>query len=410
MGIPIGKLALYCAAGGIAPHRVLPVMLDVGTNNEQLLDDPTYIGIRKKRLQGAEYFDMVDEFMNAVFRRWPSVVVQFEDFETSKAVPLLDKYRNHYRMFNDDIQGTGCVSLSGILSAARIIKKDFMNLKYVCAGAGSAGLGVCGALVDAMVSAGVSREDALKKFVILTKHGAIGKPDNSNGNPNFATNISGLTDRELSWQNDAVSDGSSLLDVLKTFKPDVLLGLSAAGKIFTEDVIRTMSANTTKPIIFPLSNPTSVAECTASEAYEWSDGRAIVATGSPFPSHTMKDGRKLIPSQCNNFYIFPGIGLAASVAGVSRITDRMLFKAAQACAESLTEEEIAEGRTFPTVSRIRHISHAVACAVIEEALGAGLTTKIDTSRSNFNVSDFVASKMYYPQYVPLIDPRSLRGL
>jgi malate dehydrogenase (oxaloacetate-decarboxylating)(NADP+) len=187
------------------------------------------------------------------------------------------------------------------------------------------------------------------------------------------------------------------------------LGLSAAGRIFTEDVIRTMSSYCKQPIIMPLSNPTTSAECTAAQAYEWSNGNAIVATGSPFPTHTMPDGRTLIPSQCNNFYIFPGLGLAASVGGVSRITDRMLFRAARACAESLLPEEIAAGRVFPIVSRIREVSHAVACAVIEEALEEGFTTKINTTRANFNIAEFVSKKMYFPDYVPLIDPRSIRG-
>jgi malate dehydrogenase (oxaloacetate-decarboxylating)(NADP+) len=407
MGIPIGKLALYCAAGGIAPHRVLPVMLDVGTNNQALLDDPLYIGIRKPRLVGDEYFDMIDEFMHAVFRRWPSVVVQFEDFETSKAVPLLEKYRHQYRMFNDDIQGTGCVSLSGILSAANIAKTDFSDLKYLCVGAGSAGIGVCSQLVDAMVTAGLSRVEAMKKFVVMTKDGAIGKADGAHGNPHYSASAS-VRDRELSWRNDAVSDGDSLLEAVKKHKPTVLLGLSAAGRIFKEEVIRCMASYCDRPIILPLSNPTDRAEITTADAYEWTNGRAIVATGSPFPPYTMSDGRVLIPSQCNNFYIFPGIGLAASVAGVEHITDRMLFKAAKACAESLTPEEIASGRTFPAVARIREVSHAVACAVIEEAISEGMATKIQAKHMKMGIAQFVRTKMYYPEYVPLIDPRLAR--
>jgi len=296
MGIPIGKLALYCAAGGIAPHRVLPITLDVGTNNKRLLDDPEYVGVRKPRLQGDEYFDMIDEFISAVFGRWPEVVVQFEDFETTKAVPLLEKYRHQYRIFNDDIQGTGTVTLSCMMSAARNTKTSITKMKYMCVGAGSAGLGVCQTIVDGMVHAGMSREEAIKHFVVFTDKGAIGRPDGKFGNPNH---VKGLTDRELPWVQESMSDGTSLLEAVKAFKPNVLLGLSAAGPIFKEELIREMAKHCEQPIIMPMSNPTSAAECTAENAYQWTNGKAIVATGSPFAPVTI-NGRTLIPSQCNN--------------------------------------------------------------------------------------------------------------
>jgi malic enzyme len=189
MGIPIGKLALYCAAGGIAPHRVLPVALDVGTNNKQLLNDPAYVGVKQPRLTGEEYFDFVDEFMQAVFGRWPNVVVQFEDFETAKAIPLLKKYRNKYRCFNDDIQGTGCVTLAGILSAVKIAGGKISDMRFVCAGAGSAGLGVCTQLVEGLVSIGVPREEAMKKFVLCTIDGAIGRQDGAHRDPHAITGL-----------------------------------------------------------------------------------------------------------------------------------------------------------------------------------------------------------------------------
>ena len=405
MGIPIGKLALYCAAGGLAPHRVLPVTLDVGTNNETLLNDPDYIGIRKPRLQGEEYYAMVDEFMQAVFNRWPDVVVQFEDFENSKAVPLLEKYKNEYRVFNDDIQGTGCVTLSCMFSAARAAKMNFTDLRYLCVGAGT-GLGVSQTLVDGLVTAGLTKEEAMSRFVIATRKGAIGKPDGKHGNPNHTSTL--LTPRELAWMNTGVSDGSSLLETIKTFRPHVILGLSGAGRIFTEEMIREMSSYCEHPIIMPMSNPTTRAECTAEDAYKWSDGRGIVATGSPFPDYITADGKKLIPSQCNNMYIYPGIGLAASVGGLSIITDKMLYEGSLAITNTLTDEEIAEGRTFPHISRIREVSKNVAIAIVEEAVRSGLANKVTRKDLREGIPSFIARKMYFPSYAPLTDPRNAR--
>lgn len=399
MGIPIGKLALYCACGGIAPHRVLPVALDVGTNNQNLLNDPDYVGVRRPRIQGEEYFEMIDEFMAAVTSRWPHVIIQFEDFETSKAVPLLAKYRNKYRCFNDDIQGTGCVTLAGVLSAAKMAGQKLTDLRVLCAGAGSAGLGVCSQLLDGMIEAGLSREEALKHFVVCTADGAIGAADGSNGNPHYKPENSNTL---LPWANSMVSDGSSMVDVVKTFKPSVLLGLSAQGGIFTEPLIRGMGEHCERPIIMPMSNPTIKAECTPQQAYTWTDGRAIVATGSPFPNTVLPGGRILTPSQCNNMYIFPGLGLAASVAGITQITDKMLYQAAVACSETTSEEDIEQGRIFPLLSRIREVSHAVACGVIEEGLKEGLTTKITSKHLEEGISNLVKRKMYYPNYVPLL--------
>lgn len=406
MGIPIGKLALYCAAGGIAPHRVLPVVLDVGTNNEELLADPDYVGVRQPRLEGDEYFSLCDEFMTAVFERWPGVVVQFEDFATPKAIALLDRYR-HLRVFNDDIQGTGCVTLAGLLSAARNAKTSINDMKFLCAGAGSAGLGVCSQIVDGMVEAGgMSKEEAMQSFVICTSQGALGANDDAHGSPNYKR---GLQDERVPWVNNSVSDGASLLEVVKRTRPTVLLGLSAQPDVFTEEIVRTMARQCkedgVRPIIMPMSNPTSKCECSAEQAYTWTDGEAVVATGSPFDPVTLADGRTFTPSQCNNMYVFPGIGLAASVAGVTRITDKMFYVAAVACMNAMTPEEQAEGRTFPQLSRIRDVSHAVAVAVVEEAIAAGLATKISKEHVQSGLSDFISSKMYFPSYHPLLGAR-----
>lgn len=403
MGIPIGKLALYCAAGGIAPHRVMPVMLDVGTNNPVLIADPEYLGTREPRLEGEEYHDMVDEFMHAVFSRWPDVVVQFEDFESSKASALLEKYRHKYRVFNDDIQGTGCVTLAGLLSAAHNAGGSINDLRIVCAGAGSAGLGVCSQIVDGMVEAGLSREEAMSRFVIVTSQGAIGSKDGAHGDPNHARGLQG--DR-AAWLNPRVSDGASLLEAVRAHGANCLLGLSTQAGIFTEAAVKACLANHPSPIVMPMSNPTSKSECTPAQAYEWTNGAAVVATGSPFAPVTLPNGETKIPSQCNNMYVFPGIGLAASVAGVTEITDRMLYLAAVACSESLTPEEQAAGRTFPELARIRDVSHAVACSVVAEAVAQGLTTKNDPRLgSEDGIADLIASKMYYPQYTPFVEHR-----
>ena len=407
MGIPIGKLALYCAAGGIAPHRVLPVTLDVGTNNKSLLEDPTYLGIRKPRLTGDEYLSVVDEFIGAVFGRWPGVVVQFEDFESTKAQMLLDRYRSNFRVFNDDIQGTGCVTLAGIMSAARNAGSSITEMRFLCAGSGSAGLGVCSQIVDGMVEAGMNREDAMKRFVVVTSLGAIGNPDGKHKDPNHSR---GLTEERRGWLNNSVSDGADMLEVVNQFKPTCLLGLSTQPNVFTEPMIRQMNADCKtkgiRPIVMPMSNPTSKSECSPEQAYTWTDGNAVVATGSPFLPVSFPDGRKFIPSQCNNMYVFPGLGLAASVAGVTRITDKMLYKAAVACSNEMNAEEISEGRTFPNIKRIREVSQAVACAVIEEALDKGLTTKISKNNLAEGIPSLVKRKMYFPAYVPLVNKDS----
>jgi malate dehydrogenase (oxaloacetate-decarboxylating)(NADP+) len=256
MGISIGKLALYVAAGGIAPHRVLPICLDVGTNNEKLRADPEYLGIREKRLEGEEYFDLVDEFMAAINFRWPTSLVQFEDFESTKAAPLLDRYRVKYRMFNDDIQGTGAVTLAGLMSAVKISGKALTDVRVLCVGAGAAGTGVCNQLLEGMMEAGMSRKDALAQFVLMTNLGVIGAPDNKLGNPNHKA----LNPMHVPWINPTISDGTALLDAIREFKPSVLLGLSTAAGIFDEQVIRTMAEINMRPIIMPMSNPTSRAE------------------------------------------------------------------------------------------------------------------------------------------------------
>jgi malate dehydrogenase (oxaloacetate-decarboxylating)(NADP+) len=282
------------------------------------------------------------------------------------------------------------------MSAARIAGSSIADMRFLCAGAGSAGLGVCAQIVDGMVKAGLSKDEAMQRFVVFTSKGALGTGDGKHGDPNIKRGTYGPE-----WVNNSVSDGASMMEVIHSFKPTVLLGLSAQPNVFTEEIVRAVASYAKRPIVMPMSNPTSKAECTAEQAYQWSDGRAIVATGSPF-APVMFNGKKLIPSQCNNMYIFPGLGLAASVAGMTRITDEMLYQASLACSLSTSQDDINEGRTFPDVKRIRDVSHKVACAVIEEGIRAGLTTKITQKHIDEGIASLVSRKMYDPKYVPLL--------
>jgi len=374
--------------------------VDVGTNNEKLLQDPDYLGTRQARLTGDAYFEFMDEFIQACFHRWPNVIVQFEDFESLKAVALLERYRNRYRVFNDDIQGTGSVTLSGVLSAMRNAGTDIREAKVLCAGAGSSGLGVCQQILDGMVEAGMTAEEAKKRFVVCTSKGTLGAADGAKGDPNHKRGLTVLTE---DWVNPGVSDGLTNEEAVESFQPNILLGLSTQPNIFNEQVCRAMARMNTRPIIMPMSNPTSKSEAAPADGYKWTEGRAGVATGSPDDTVRRPDGQVFIPSQCNNLYIVPGIGLAASVGGVTHITDKMLYKAAQACTDSMTPEEIAEGRTFPALHRIREVNKNVAVAVIEEALRCDMTTKIGKRQLAEGMESLVARKMYYPAYVPLVD-------
>jgi len=395
MGIPIGKLSLYCAAGGIAPHRVLPVVLDVGTDNEELLKDKFYLGVNKKRLRGKEYYHLLDEFMNAVRYRWPNVLVQFEDFDSSVAQRLLDKYRENHLCFNDDIQGTGATVLAGLLGALRAKGEDVNSLgdqRIAIAGAGSAGIGIAQVLYEAMLEQGYSEEKAKNSFYIVDEKGILGKD-----------RIDELNSEQQVFARDEDNE-LPLLDVIKKYKPTILLGVTAVGGLFTEDLIKEMASHVEKPIIFPLSNPTSKSECTAAQAYKWTNGNLIFASGSPFDPVEMDDERVFTVSQCNNMYIFPGLGLGATVCGAKRVTDRMLYLGAKALAECLTPEGAANGQVFPHISNIRMVSRKVAVAVVEEAIATGIATKISADDAK-DIDAYVARKMYYPEYVPLIEKR-----
>jgi malate dehydrogenase (oxaloacetate-decarboxylating)(NADP+) len=396
MGIPIGKLSLYCAAGGIAPHRVLPVVIDAGTDNEDLLNDDFYLGVQKKRMKGPDYFQLVDEFMQAVKHRWPNVLVQFEDFSSDKAQILLNHYRHDHLCFNDDIQGTGATTLAGVLGALRAkgeTVNDLGNQRIVIAGAGSAGIGVAQVLMQAMMEQGRTAEEAKDCFYVVDATGLLGVEQNDS-----------LSQEQKKFTRE-VDGGMPLDEVVKKYKPTMLLGMTGVGGLFKEDIVREMAAHCERPILFPLSNPTIKAECTAEQAFEWTNGKCIFASGSPFDPVTIGD-KTFYPTQCNNMYIFPGLGLGATICGAKRVTDKMLYVAAEALANFVSDEELEVGKVFPPLASIRDVSRTVAVAVIEQAMKEGQAAKL-AGKNIEDLDSYVHSKMYDPVYVPLVEKREI---
>ncbi|KAG8653607.1 hypothetical protein MANES_05G037900v8 [Manihot esculenta] len=349
IGIPIGKLDMYVAAAGFNPQRVLPVMLDVGTNNQKLLEDRLYLGLRQPRLEGEEYLSIVDEFMEAVFSRWPKAVVQFEDFQMKWAFETLQRYRKRFCMFNDDIQGTAGVALAGLLGTVRAQGRplsDFVNQKIVVVGAGSAGLGVLNMAIQAVSRMSGDNEGTVKnQFFLLDKDGLITK-ERRNIDPAAAPFAKDLKDVE------GLREGASLVEVVKKLKPHVLLGLSGVGGIFNEEVLKAMrESDSTKPAIFAMSNPTMNAECTAADAFKHAGENIVFASGSPFKNVDLGNGKVGHVNQANNMYLFPGIGLGTLLSGARFITDEMLQAAAECLASYITDEEIQKGKLYPSVSR-----------------------------------------------------------
>jgi malate dehydrogenase (oxaloacetate-decarboxylating)(NADP+) len=327
MGIPIGKLVLYVVGAGLHPNRTLPILLDVGTNNEELLDDPLYLGITHRRVDPDEFYAIVDEFVDAAKKRWPNVLIQWEDFTNDKAFPLLQRYRDEVLSFNDDIQGTGAVALAGLLASMRKLDSKLSDQRIVFFGAGSAAVGIAD-----MICAGIAEEhnmtleEARRLVWMVDSHGLV------------STRREGeLQEHKVPYAQDE-DPAPTLPDVIQRVKPTVLIGCSGQPRTFSEDVVKAMYAHCPKPVIFALSNPTSKSECTAEEAYTWTEGNAIFASGSPF-RRVRLGGRIFIPGQGNNMFIFPGMGLGAIVSGASKITDEMFFTAAKTLAHMVTDAE-----------------------------------------------------------------------
>lgn len=355
MGIPVGKLALYTACGGMPPQQCLPVMLDVGTDNEALLKDPLYIGLRHKRVRGQRYDDLIDEFMKAVSDRYGmDCLIQFEDFANVNAFRLLSKYRNKYCTFNDDIQGTAAVAVAGLLAALRITKSKMSDHTIVFQGAGEAAMGIAELITMAMEKEGLSKEESLKKIWMVDSKGLIVK-----GRDN-------LTHEKERFAHEH-PQMKSLGDVVRELKPTALIGVAAVAGAFSEQIIRDMASFNQRPIIFALSNPTSKAECTAEQCYTFTEGRGIFASGSPFDAVTLPDGRTFHPGQGNNAYIFPGVGLGVTACALRHITEDIFLTAAEALAKLVTEKDLAEGRLYPPLSSIREVSLKLAAKIMDYA-------------------------------------------
>ncbi len=380
LGIPIGKLSLYSLIGGIHPMRTLPVVLDVGTNNEEIVRDPTYLGWHHARVRGAEYDDFIDRFVKAVKQELPHTCLQWEDFATPHARGILDRYRDELLTFNDDIQGTGAVALGAILSAIKVTGKTMRDQRVVFLGAGSASIGVADYLRAAMIEDGLSEQEARARFWIVDKDGLLHgrRPDLTPEQRVYARSDSGTP---------------TLAGVIGEIEATILIGLSTARGAFTEPVVREMARKTDRPIILPLSNPTERSEATAEDLIKWTDGRALVATGSPF-APVRHAGRSIPIAQCNNIYIFPAIGLAAVASRAQRVTDGMFLAAAHALADHSPALKDPAGPLLPSLEDLRGVTVAIAFAIGREAQRSGAAPQSSPER----LLDEVTATQWTPQY------------
>ena len=380
MGIPIGKLALYTACAGVDPSRCLPVMLDVGTNNEVLRHDPLYLGTRLPRLEGDEYDALVEEFIDATQRVFPGVVVQFEDFANHNAFRLLERYRERICTFNDDIQGTAAVTVAGIYSALRVTGKPMREQTFLCLGAGEAATGISDLLTHAMVDDGLSERDARRRCWLVDSKGLV------------VASRGDLAAHKRPYAHEHLP-AADFLSAVEALKPTAIIGVAATPSTFTQPVIEAMGRHNKRPIVFALSNPTSKSECTAEQAYQWSGGRALFASGSPFDPVTLY-GHRHVPRQGNNCYIFPGVGMGAIACHALHVTDSMFMAAARALAAAVTEDDLAQGSLYPPLADVREVSAKIAADVAEVAWKEGLAT----IEHPLHVHAFVKSQMYDPHY------------
>jgi malate dehydrogenase (oxaloacetate-decarboxylating)(NADP+) len=380
MGIPVGKLSLYSACAGIHPELCLPVMLDVGTNNEEFLNDPYYIGLRQKRITGDAYDAFVDEFIMAARAAFPGVLIQFEDFANHSAFRMLHKYRDDACVFNDDIQGTAAVALAGLFSSLRTTGGRLKDQTLLFLGAGEAATGIADLVVSAMVADGLTEAEALRRNWLVDSRGLVVK------------SRSGLDGHKLRFAHDQAPIGD-FLTAIQTLKPTAIIGVAAAGGAFTPEVLQTMAQINDRPIVFALSNPTSKAECSAEQAYFHTEGRAMFACGSPYDPVKL-NGNTFVPRQGNNSYIFPGVGLGVIATGSRLVTDEMFMAAAHTLANSVSEADLKQGSLYPALPRIREVSALIGAAVADVAYQRGLA---DGPPPN-DLMGYVQSQMYDPHY------------
>lgn len=383
MGIPVGKLALYTACGGMNPQECLPIILDVGTENEELLKDPLYIGLRQRRVRGAEYDGFLDEFMEAVSSKYGmNCLIQFEDFANINAFRLLNKYQNQYCTFNDDIQGTASVAVAGILAALRITKNTLSDQTILFQGAGEAALGIAHLIVMAMEKEGLPKEKAITKIWLVDSKGLIVK------------GRAALTREKEEFAHEH-EEMKNLEAIVQEIKPTVLIGVAAIGGAFSEQILKDMAAFNERPIIFALSNPTSKAECTAEQCYKLTQGRAIFASGSPFDPVTLPSGQTLYPGQGNNSYVFPGVALGVVACGLRHITDKIFLTTAEVIAQQVSDKHLEEGRLYPPLNTIRDVSLKIAEKIVKDAYQERTATVYPEPP---NKEAFVRSQMYSADY------------
>ncbi|KAH8322822.1 hypothetical protein KR059_008265 [Drosophila kikkawai] len=403
MGIPIGKLALYTALARIKPHQCLPIVMDVGTNNQHLLEDPLYVGLRQRRVVGKEYDDFMDEFMDAVVRRYSqTTLVQFEDFGNHNAFRFLEKYRNSYCTFNDDIQGTAAAVMAGFYASQRVTQKSFKDYTFLFAGSGGAAIGIADLTVQAMVLDGLSIAEAYNKIFMVDVDGLLTKSRN-------------LEEHQAEKYVKDMPPMTNLVEIISVIKPSVLIGASAAGGIFTPEVLRLMANNNERPVIFALSNPTIKAECTAEDAYNHTEGRVIFSSGSPFPPVTMGE-KTFYPGQGNNAYIFPGISLGVICTETHHIPDEMFLIAAKEVAKFVEISDIERGSLYPPLSRIPDLSMNIAIAVAQCAYDRGLSSIfpepqdkrkwLESQLFDFNYESSMPKTWSWPE-LPYIKTRAL---
>ena len=395
MGIPIGKLSLYTACAGIHPATTLPILLDVGTDNEERLSDPLYIGWRSKRVRGKEYDDFVEAFVSAVSRRWPNVLLQWEDFARQNAGRLLDRYRDRLCTFNDDVQGTAAVAAGTLLAAVAATGGTMADQRIVIFGAGTAGCGIGSLLLRLMVDAGMTEADARTHFYAVDQSGLL--VDDTPGLEDFQRPFTQRREAVATWTLEPSTDPSriTLMDVINNAHPTTLIGVSGQAGAFSERIVRAMARNVQRPVIFPLSNPTLRSEASPHDLLAWTEGRALVGTGSPFPP-VIRDGQVVKIDQTNNSYIFPGVGLGVLAVGARRVTDRMFEVAARTLASASPAATDPSATLLPPVTDLRRVAVLVARAVARQARAEGLCDPFDDAQ----IDARIAAKMWEPSYPP----------
>jgi len=384
MGIPVGKLSLYTACAGVDPARCLPIMLDVGTNNENLKNDPLYIGLTEDRIRSEEYDSFIDEFMKETNEKFPDAIIQFEDFGNHNAARLLDKYRNRYRMFNDDIQGTAAVTLAGLLSSQRITKRDLEDEKILFYGAGTAGIGIANLYVTALTKKGYSKEEARRRCWFVDSKGLV------------VSSRKNLSRDKLPFAHEYY-EKKDLSDIIQAIRPTALIGISGQANAFSKNVLELMKGINDYPLVFALSNPTSSSECTAENAYKWTRGKCLFASGSPFDSVEI-EGKTFIPGQGNNAYIFPGVGLGIILSKAEVISDDLFLAAAETLSILVSDKELSSGQLYPSIKDIKKVSKEIAITVAKKAFSEGLTNMAIPQNIESSLDRIIYNPVY-PDYI-----------